>query len=314
MKRKVGFMQTASGFTDVSFHRMVVDMSSLIWTNLLGGEDKEFGRKIEFNGRMVQVNSGQYGYDKAIDFIIKSMEFFKVPPSDVILVVEGMDSKIYRKQLYDGYKSSDKRPPEQYEEFRKCRQLIIDAMLSVGASTITQDNVEGDDIIAYLCGSLEGKITVLTNDGDLALLINDRVQINRMGVVLKENPYGPWPIEFITVYKALVGDTSDTLPGAKGFGDTAFLKLYTSYGDEGLAILRDLMEKGDLSSLEEDAADFAPVNKILEHAETVIKCYKCALLYPERVNSLMKPVVWQVGHVKHHREVQDERLKHLGAA
>lgn len=307
-------MDTNSGFTDIEIHRMVVDLSSLIWTNLLGGKDAEFGREVEHNGRKVQVNSGQYGYDKAIEFVIRCSEKFQIAPHDIILVVEGVNSKIHRKMIYDGYKEGDKRAPEQYEEFRKCRQMLIDALVQVGASTVTQDNVEGDDMIAYLCQKLKGPVTVLTNDGDLAILINDRVSIYRMGELLTDNPYGPWPSEFILLYKALVGDTSDKLPGAKGFGEKAFTDLYSIYGDDGLRAFQGLIETNKLDDLAEDVADLAALQKVIDAKDLVTKCYKCALLYPERVNTLRQPIQWQVGKVAHHSQIKDERLKHLGAA
>jgi hypothetical protein len=59
---------------------------------------------------------------------------------------------------------------------------------------------------------------ILTSDGDMTTLINDRVSLWQGNRLTKENKYGPFPCKYTPVYKALVGDGKE-YKGAVGFGD-----------------------------------------------------------------------------------------------
>ncbi len=298
--------------------RLIVDTSSLIWTSLFRGDDKEFGRKVNHEGRMVQVNSASHGYENAIDTLVMAMNEYGVVPSRVILVIEGQNGKAMRRALLPGYKDGDARAPEQYEEFNKCRTDIIEMMKKVGALACTQNGIEGDDIVAYLCENLDGEKVILSNDGDLSILISDTVSQYRMGVH-NPNPIEPLDRKYLTLYKSLKGDASDNIPGAKGFGGTAWLNMAVAFDDAGFKAFMEIMQQEEtdyfkngrlslthLATLKEDVSYFKPLQKVLDNAETVARSWLAAKLYPNKCNTLRNPLQWQVGMVK--GEV-DERLK-----
>ena len=230
-------------------NRLIVDMSSVLWMSLLAGKDPEFGREVEFDGKMVHVNGWQFGYECAMGHLTSVLRELNMTPHQMILVVEGKMSKSRRKAFYEGYKAGRGRPPEAYDEFNLLKEEIVKAFRGVGAIAVSQDGVESDDVIAYLCGTLPGDHVILSNDGDLAVLLSDRIKQMRNGKMLTENPYGPFSPKFITVYKALVGDPSDNLKGATGFGEKAFLNLLVWAGEPGLAAIEGMINRGTLEEL-----------------------------------------------------------------
>lgn len=288
--------------------RMVVDVSSVCWTSLMAGKDNEFGRDVEFDGKTVRVNSAAFGYENAMSHIVAAMNQVGVRPHQVILVVEGMNSKSLRKMFMPTYKDTrETRPPESYEEFAKLRGMLCDALMSVGASSVTQDGLEADDVIAYLTMNLEGEVYILSRDGDLLQLVGGNVHMVRAGEI-DVNTYGPFPMRFVTLRKALVGKPDET-PGAYRFGEKAFLDVCAVFGEQGLAALEKLIIEKRIPELAEDVPELKCLQRIIDSEDQVYKSYDVARLYPEKVNTGRKPLVWGVGMVKPLADVQDERLK-----
>lgn len=288
--------------------RMLLDMSSICWMSLYAGEDKEFGRRMDFNGKSVLVNSAQHGYENAVNHIVAAMTKFNLVPSDLILVIEGENSKSLRQFILPSYKDTrEARPKESYDEFNILKEMLAQTFLDLGAQVVTQDGLESDDVLGYLAKNLEGEVYVLTNDKDLSVLVEGNVHVYRRGE-LDENPLGPFPHKYITLYLSLVGDT-DEFPGAKGFGPKAFLDLMCIFGFPGLDALEGMILRGKLEELQEDVGELKTLQKIIDAREMVYKSYQCAKLYVERVNTLRNPLKWRAGMVKPLTKVTDERLK-----
>lgn len=291
---------------------VLVDLSSVVWTSLMAGEDKEFGRKVlNEAGKPVQLNSATHGFDNAVNHIVKALTDHDLVPRDMTIVEEGKNSKGLRTRMYEGYKNKKDggRTDEHYVEFNALKGLLIAAFKELGATVVTQDNVEADDIIAYLAENLKGEVYILTNDGDLSVLVNERVH-HIKALQLDVNPFGPFDFKYITLYKALVGDTSDTYPGAKGFGEKAFFDLLTIFGESGLDAIIEMIQNRNLKELTDNVKDLKAIQKILDAEDMVYTCWGLAMLYPERVNTLLKPLEWFPGMVVKRTKDTDPRLKH----
>lgn len=288
--------------------RILIDTSSILWTSIYAGEDKEFGRKVEFNGRKVQVNGAMHGYENAVNMVVSAMKHFDVVPKDLIFVVEGVNGKSLRRLWLPSYKSDESHPPEAYEEFNRAKGMLLNTFLDVGAQSVTQDGVEGDDVLAYLALNLDGKRIIFTNDGDMSVLVNDEIHVWRRDE-LDVNPYAPFPHKFITLYKALVGDVSDKIPGAKGFGQKAFLDLLCMFNLDGLQSMEDLIKEKRIPELAEDVGELKSLQKIIDGKDGVYASWNCAKLYPERVNTMRSPLKWQAGMVQPLTSTTDERVK-----
>ena len=290
--------------------RLLVDTPSLLWRALLVGKDEEYGKAVEHEGKTVYVNSAAYGLDNAINSIVFTLKELDAVPIDIIFVTEGKDSLARRKTFLPTYKSGrSSRCPAQYEAFNTCKDQLLQTFLDLGSQVATCNGCEADDTLTYLAQHLPGEIVVLTEDGDLSAPLNERVSLWRKSEKLVECPYGPFAPRFVTLYKALVGDTSDAIPGAKGFGKQAWMDMLVRYGDSGLSAVEGMINRKQLHELEEDVAEFKPFRKIVDGAELVYASYNVAKLHPEWVNTLRQPIQWAAGMVK---PSTDSRLKSWG--
>lgn len=289
--------------------RLIVDVSSVVKRCLFSSKDEENGYKVEVDGKVHNINSAIYGYDLAINSTVMVLEALHLNPSNMILVVEGKNSKIRRTQIYPAYKESkSQRAPQWNEEFATARDLYVEALRKVGALVVTQDSVEADDVIAYLVKRLKGKKVIFSEDGDLAQLLDADTSQWRQGALLHDNPYGPFPAKHILLYKALVGDSSDNIKGATGFGEKAWLDMLVNYGD-CLDALDDMIRRRDLDELADDVAFFKPFQKVLDSAQSVFTSYEVARLRDEWVDTLRSPLQWKAGIVL---PAIDHRLKKWG--
>lgn len=293
--------------------RLIVDLSSLCWTSLLIGKDDEFSFKVDFEGKEVTVNGWQYGYENAVEWLLAAWQRNHISPKDTIVVLESGNSKGMRKRWLPSYKESrDNRPPEAYEQFNQLKQKLIDAVRSIGGSSVTRPNIEADDVIAYLCAHLKGQKVIMSNDGDLAYLINKETVLWKQGNVVDTNPYGPFDTKYLPVYKALVGDSSDKIPGAKGFGPKAWLELLATFGNDGAELMEQLIVEKRIPELVEDVPVMKSLQKIIDNEQAVYASYAAGRLYPELVETLRVPITWQPGYVRPRTEIEDERLRPYG--
>jgi DNA polymerase-1 len=152
-----------------------------------------------------------------------------------VAVVFDAPGKTFRDELYADYKAN--RPPMP-EELRAQIEPLFQAVRAQGLPLLQVPGVEADDVIGTLAAraAARGLDTVIsTSDKDMAQLVNDRITlVNTMsdtrldadGVRAK---FGVAPEQMID-YLALVGDTSDNIPGVPGVGPKTAAKWLAQYG------------------------------------------------------------------------------------
>lgn len=286
--------------------RLLIDGNSLLNAALLGGKDEENGRTIEVEGKKVQVNSAQYGVDKFMDSILAALEEFDAAPRQIVLVWDGANSKARRIAFLANYKAGRSKAPEVSEQLNIARDICTQTLLDLGAHVVSQPGMEADDVLGYLCKTLRNeRNVVVTSDGDLTVLHDENTDVWRLGK-LNENPYGRFPHKYITLYKALVGDTSDKIPGAKGFGDGAWVDLVRVFGFDGLELMEELIVKGELDKLREDVPALKSLQKIIDAKDMVATSWRVASLHIEDVNTMRKPLVIRAGMVKQWGETDNQ--------
>lgn len=290
--------------------RIAFDMSSVMWTCLSVGADTE-GEKIVHNGRKFQVNTSAYGYEMSVNHIVGMLKMFGVAPKNMIMVFEGMNSKSPRLAISPKYKATrSERPPEMYMAFQELKDRLQQVFGSLGALSLTQDEAEGDDTLGWLAYHTEEDLVIVSGDEDMTVLngVNSHgatITVCRAGVT-GENPYGDWPCQYITVYKAMVGDSRDNIPGIPGFGPAAWKDFMAEFGVAGLAEMARLAELGSLDELVPETAN-KMVFRIVQGAASFLMSYKLAKLHPEWVNTFDNPLEFRPGLIK--GVVTDERLK-----
>ncbi len=163
-----------------------------------------------------------------------------------VAVVFDAPGKTFRDEIFADYKAN--RPPMP-DDLRQQVQPLLDAVEAMGLPLLRVADVEADDVIGTLCTQAAKRgldVLVSTGDKDLAQLVNDRVtlintmndsRLDRDGVKAKFDVYP----EQIVDYLALVGDSSDNIPGVPKVGPKTaakWLNLYDSadgiveHGDE----------------------------------------------------------------------------------
>ena len=294
-----------------------MDMSSIIWTGLFAGTDVE-GIDVQHGGRKVHVNTAAFGYENVVNSINSALNEFNLTPMDLIMVFEGKDSKKRRCLVDTTYKANregekDSRPPEAYLEFNKLKDIIRTTYKNLGAIAVSQDFVEGDDVLAWLALNAEDDCVIVTNDNDMATLngvnaYGAKVDV-RINGVIGVNKYGDFDLKLVSLYKGLVGDASDNIKGCVGFGAAAWMKLNIQYGDDGCFELEKLVNEGKRDEVAAIAAENGCklLAKLVDQWDSVRKSLRLSTLHPEWVNTVKVQLNWEVGMVQ--RKTEDERLK-----
>lgn len=298
--------------------RLLFDMSSIAWQNLLAGKDKENGRDVPHPnaekaaaGKTVYVNSAAYGFENFVSNLVAHLERFEAAPRDIVMVFDGKNAKSLRQSINPTYKAGREHAAEAYVEFGKLMDQIKSTLYGLGALGAWQDGMEADDVLCYLTKNLKSPHTVVSNDGDLLVLHGPNTDVYSTGRgELNDNKYGPFSHRYVTLYKALVGDTTDNIKGAKGFGEKAFIDLLCTFGEDGLEMMEGLIARDELGTLAEDVPQLKSLQRIIDSADGVRESWALARMYPEKVNTVRKPLQIQAGMV--HRfdpKVHDARLK-----
>ena len=291
--------------------KLLFDGNSYLNMALLRGTDHDGGRVVTgADGKQTQVNGADYGVEGFWDKISKDLSHFDVAPRKCVLVWDGQNSKITRRSHLAQYKEGRDKAPEVSEQLNIARDRVTQMALHLGMHVIQQKSYEADDVLGYLAQHLRTEPNVIcTSDGDLSVLVDDNTSVWRLGE-LNVNPCGPFPHKYIRLYKALVGDTSDKIPGAKGFGDAAWVDMVRTFGLDGLDMMMELIENGQIARLAEDVADFKPLQKIIDAKDMVTTSWRVAGLLVDEINTMRKPWDLRAGMVAQWIELPDEMRVH----
>jgi len=154
---------------------------------------------------------------------------------DLIAVVFDAPGRTFRDDLFDQYKA---HRPSMPDELRSQIQPLLDTVQAMGLPLLRISGVEADDVIGTLAvrGAKQGlRVIISTGDKDMAQLVNEDITLtntmtgstmDREGVKLKFDVYP----EQIVDYLALVGDSSDNIPGVPKVGAKTAAKWLAEFG------------------------------------------------------------------------------------
>jgi DNA polymerase I len=153
-----------------------------------------------------------------------------------LAVVFDKSEKTFRSELYPNYKANRTEPPD---DLRPQFPLIRDAVRAFDLPCLEQLGFEADDLIAtYVREACEAgaTATIVASDKDLMQLVNDCVIMydtmkdRRIGIPEVIEKFGVPPQKMIEV-QALIGDSTDNVPGVPGIGVKTAAQLIGEYGD-----------------------------------------------------------------------------------
>ncbi|MBS0535118.1 MAG: DNA polymerase I [Proteobacteria bacterium] len=186
-----------------------------------------------------------------------------------LAVIFDKSEKTFRTDFYPDYKA---HRPDAPEDLRPQFPLIRDAVRAFEIPCLEQAGYEADDLIAtyaQLACEAGATTTIVSSDKDLMQLVGDTVvmydtmkdkRIGRAEVIEK---FGV-PPEKVIEAQALIGDTSDNVPGVPGIGPKTAAELIGKYGDlETLLDHLDEIKQDKRRQTLKDNADKARISKRL---------------------------------------------------
>ncbi len=159
----------------------------------------------------------------------------RAPPTHFAVILDH-SSKTFRNELYSGYKANRSETPEDLiPQF----PLVRDAVCAFNVACIEKEGFEADDLIAtYALQAVAAgaDVTIVSSDKDLMQIVRPGIVmydtmknkvISEEGVIEK---FGVPPEKVIEV-QALMGDSSDNVPGVPGIGIKTAALLINEFGD-----------------------------------------------------------------------------------
>lgn len=159
-------------------------------------------------------------------------------PDYAVMALES--GRTFRHDHFEEYKGTRGEMPQ---ELRVQIERIYQLIQALDIPMVSKELYEADDVIGTLSKEMANdgfEVIVLTGDTDLLQLAGDHITVYLPGVkrfddfrrydteaVIERYSFAP---EYIPDYKALVGDTSDNIPGVPGIGEKTAKALITTYG------------------------------------------------------------------------------------
>jgi DNA polymerase-1 len=181
---------------------------------------------------------GLTGFLRSLAYAIR-----EVNPTRVVIVYDGAGGSQRRRKIHSDYKSNRKpgkritrwdafkNASEEKESMKIQFSRLLEYLDFLPINVISIDRIEADDTIAYIAHTLLDKeVTIMSADQDFLQLVNDRITV---WSPTKKKFYTPRMVEAdygipahnFLMYKALMGDKSDNIPGVKGLGPKKLPKI-----------------------------------------------------------------------------------------
>ncbi|PRT64061.1 DNA polymerase I [Streptococcus anginosus] len=215
-----------------------------------------------------------YGFHLMLNHLME-----RVQPTHILVAFDA-GKTTFRTEMYADYKGGRAKTPE---EFREQLPFIREMLDKLGIRYYDLDQYEADDIIGTLDKMAENTpvpydVTIVSGDKDLIQLTDDNtiVEISKKGVAEFEEftpaylmeKMGITPAQFIDL-KALMGDSSDNIPGVTKIGEKTGLKLLLEYGSlEGIYDNIDQMKQSKMKENLINDKDIAFLSRTLVTIDT----------------------------------------------
>jgi len=160
---------------------------------------------------------------------------------DCVAMAFDLRAPTFRHKLYEGYKATRKGMPD---DLAKQLGPLKDLLSALGFMIVEREGFEADDLLgclSCLAAAENAQCVIATGDRDSFQLVSEtttvrlaytkggRPQAELIDVAAVREKYGLAPAQLIDL-KALMGDSSDNIPGVAGVGEKTALSLMQAYG------------------------------------------------------------------------------------
>ena len=192
-----------------------------------------YGVPILSNKEGVPTN-GVFGF---LNILFKEIE---LEEADHVAIAFDMPVPTFRHKMFSDYKGTRKSMPEELKQQVPILQELLTAM---NVPILTLEGYEADDILGTVAKRMQGEgkeVTIVSGDRDLLQLSDEHIKISLPKTAKGETniynyypkdveaEWGVSPKEFIDV-KALMGDSSDNIPGVPGMGEKTATWIIAKY-------------------------------------------------------------------------------------
>lgn len=188
--------------------------------------------------RLFSTSDGVYT-NAVYGFLTMLYRLLEEEKPDYLVVAFDKGGVTFRHAAYAEYKGTRKGAPD---EFRPQLELLREVLSALNVPWVRVENFEADDLLGTLskqAGARGIETVVVTGDRDALQLIDEQITVmmTKKGIseVIRYDPatlhaeMGLTPAQIIDL-KALMGDSSDNIPGVPGVGEKTALKLLGEYG------------------------------------------------------------------------------------
>ncbi|CAN5289504.1 DNA polymerase I [soil metagenome] len=222
-------------------HIFLVDGSSFVYRAFFQSINQD--PKYNYRSDGMPIGALRLFCSKLYQFLLEGA--VGIRPTHLAIIFDKTE-ETFRKQVYADYKANRREMPD---ELKPQFPLMRDAVKAFGLVPVDKAGYEADDIIATYAKEARAAgadVLIISSDKDLMQLVSDTVQfydfesgtrgkpgyrperrIDRQGVI----EYFGVPPEKVIDVQALVGDTSDNVPGVPGIGIKTASQLIVEYGD-----------------------------------------------------------------------------------
>jgi 5'-3' exonuclease len=233
-------------------------------------------------------------------------------PTSICVVFDGKGGSSRRRKLLKDYKhrvfnsSSFNRFDDtrgiinENESQRMQVNLLVDTLDIMPVRTIIMDNVEADDVIAYLCKQIypkESSKIIISSDKDYLQLIDDKISVysHEKKMLITESDmiplYGYTPLNYLT-YRCFTGDRTDNISGLKQVGQVGLNKHFKLDSADEHVTIDDII---DMSQELYDKSSKAKIfENILNQKDTLYRNYELMQLLEPNMSATARSNIMSI--------------------
>lgn len=249
----------------------------------------------------------------------------QIKPTRVIICFDGKGGSKRRKKMYPDYKANravnrrltrlDNFTSVDDEKVAMGQQLqrLVEYLEKLPVTVMATENIEADDAIAYICQQVypKSQCFIMSSDTDFLQLVDDRVVVwapTKKKFFFKENvkdAFGCNSQNYI-LYKTLMGDKGDNVPGIKGLGKKTLEKNIPILFQDKEISLQDI-----LTYIKDNKDSNAIMTKLSESTQKLELNYDLMQLKETDISGTIKESIRYIVHKPVQRMIKYEFLKFI---